>query len=135
MKNHQDPNCIFCKIINKEIPCYKVYENENFLSFITIKPYAKGHILIIPKIHSEDILEANSDTQKQLFELGVDLAKKIKDILKPKRVTFMLAGLGVAHTHLHLIPINSEEQLNPETAYDISKEEIQEVLEFYKNLN
>ncbi len=128
-------NCIFCKIVAGEIPSYKVYEDEMFFGFLTIKPHTKGHMLLIPKDHTEDILTANEVTSENIFKLGRKLASQMKRIFKPDKVAFVLAGQGVPHLHLHLIPMNKESDLNPEIAYSISKEEAGEVLTLYKNLN
>lgn len=128
----KDENCIFCKIVAGEIPSYKVYEDENFLGFLTIKPHTKGHMLLIPKNHTEDILSADDFISEEIFKVGKILAKKIKSILNPEKVSFVLAGLGVNHLHLHLIPMNKESDLNIEMAYDLSKEEALEVLDLYK---
>ncbi len=127
-----DPNCIFCKIVAGEIPSYKVYEDENLFGFLTIKPHTKGHMLLIPKTHTEDILSSDDKTSTKLFSTGKILAKKIKSILNPDKVAFVLAGQGVPHLHLHLIPMNKEIDLSPEMAHDLPKEEASEVLNLYK---
>jgi len=129
---HTDPNCIFCKIVAGEIPSYKVYEDENLFGFLTIKPHTKGHMLLIPKTHTEDILSSDDETSTKLFSTGKVLAKKIKSILNPDKVAFVLAGQGVPHLHLHLIPMNKEIDLSPEMAHDLPKEEALEVLNLYK---
>jgi histidine triad (HIT) family protein len=115
MKNE---NCIFCKIVAGEIPSFKVYEDDNFFGFLTIKPHTKGHTLLIPKIHVEEILVSSDETSTELFRSGKDLAKKIKDIFNSDKVAFVLAGQGVPHLHLHLIPMNHETDLDPHIAKD-----------------
>jgi histidine triad (HIT) family protein len=132
MSHITDPNCIFCKIVAGEIPSYKVYEDDNFFGFLTIKPHTKGHMLLIPKTHTQDILSADEFTSIEIFSLGKKLAQKIKNILGTPRVGFLLAGLEVNHLHLHLIPLTQTEQLNPHSAYDLPKEEAQEVVKMYK---
>lgn len=127
-----NPNCIFCKIVAGEIPSYKVYEDENLFGFLTIKPHTKGHILLIPKNHTEDILTSDDFTSAEIFKVGKTLAKKIKTILNPDKVAFVLAGQGVPHLHLHLIPMNQEIDLSPEMAHDLPKEEALEILSLYK---
>ena len=123
----KDPNCIFCKIVEGSIPSYKIYEDENLFGFLTIKPHTKGHTLLIPKTHTEDILSSDDETSQELFKVGKTLAKKMKSILNPDKVAFLLAGQGVPHLHLHLIPMNHEYDLSPDRAYDASKEELEEV--------
>ena len=127
----KDPNCIFCKIVASEIPSYKVYEDENFFGFLTIKPHTKGHTLLIPKTHTEDILSSDDETSQELFKVGKTLAKKMKSIFNPDKVAFVLAGQGVPHLHLHLVPMNHEYDLNPERAYNATKEELTETQKLF----
>jgi len=127
----KDENCIFCKIIAGEIPSYKVFENENFFGFLTIMPHTKGHMLLIPKNHTEDILSSEDEISDEMFKIGKTLAKKIKQIFKSKRISFQLAGLDVSHLHLHIYPISTNEDLNPHQAYKASKEELEEVQNIY----
>jgi histidine triad (HIT) family protein len=123
----KDPNCIFCKIIDQQIPSYKVYEDENFYGFLTIKPHTKGHTLIIPKEHHEDILTLPENLNKELFTVAQNFSNKLKNIFNSKRVAYMVAGLEVDHMHLHLFPLNNLETLNTSAAYDATKEELLEV--------
>ena len=92
--------CVFCKIIKGDIPCYKVYENENFLSFLDIRPLNKGHTLIIPKKHYRwvwDIEEEYSQTVNQI-------ANAIKKALGTDYVQSVVMGDEVHHAHIHLVP-------------------------------
>lgn len=127
----KDENCIFCKIIAGEIPSYKVYEDENFFGFLTIKPHTQGHTLLIPKSHFEEILVTDDETSQELFKVGKNLAKKMKQIFNPDKIAFVLAGQGVPHLHLHLIPMNKEMDLSPESASDVSKEELLETQKLF----
>jgi len=128
----KDENCVFCKIIANELPSYKVYEDENLFGFLTIRPHKKGHMLLIPKNHSEDIVEMDSEDYEKLFAVAKDIAGKIKEIFSAPRVSLVTMGLAVAHTHLHILPISEESDLNLDMAYDISKEEATEVQGLYK---
>ncbi len=130
-KSETNSECVFCKIAAGQIPCYKVYEDENFLGFLNIKPHTKGHTLLIPKIHVEEILVSSDETSDELFRVGKNLAKKIKNIFNPDKVAFVLAGQGVPHLHLHLFPMNEEDDLNPINAYDASKEELVEAQKLF----
>lgn len=129
---HTDPNCIFCKIVVGQIPSYKVYEDENLFGFLTNKPHTKGHMLLIPKEHTLDILTSSDETSNQLFSVGKKIAKKVKSILNPDKVGFVLAGQGVPHLHLHLIPMNHESDLDHSSARDLNIEEAEEILKKYK---
>jgi histidine triad (HIT) family protein len=124
MKNE---NCIFCKIVANEIPSYKVYEDENLLAFLTIRPHKKGHTIMVPKNHSEDIVEMSEADFDKLFNAGKKLAEKMKSIFGTPRVSLFTMGFGVNHTHLHILPIEKETDLNTDMAYDAMQEELQEV--------
>jgi histidine triad (HIT) family protein len=103
-------DCIFCKIINGELPCSKVYEDDDFLAFMDIQPVNKGHVLVIPKIHKELIVDLDDNLVKKLLIVGNKINKAIrKSDIKSEGVNFFLAdgeaaGQEVFHVHLHLIP-------------------------------
>ncbi len=122
----KDENCIFCKIIEGRIPSYKVYEDENNFAFLTIRPHVKGHLLLIPKNHSEELVVMNDEDYNKLMPVAKRLAAKIKTIYNSPRVSVMTMGFGVAHTHIHIVPISKETDLNTDMAYDASPEELTE---------
>jgi histidine triad (HIT) family protein len=102
-------DCIFCKIINGEIPSAKVYENEHVLAFLDISQVTKGHTLVIPKVHKENIFELTSDIAKNLFEAVPKIANAIKQTYNPVGLNLLnnngeQAGQTVFHYHLHIIP-------------------------------
>lgn len=107
MSTHE--NCIFCKIINGDIPAAKVYENEHVLAFLDISQVTKGHTLIIPKLHQQDVFELEPDTAKEIFSIVPKIANAIKDTYAPIGLNILNnngkpAGQAVFHYHLHLIP-------------------------------
>jgi len=110
---------IFTKIINGEIPCYKVAETDEFLAFLDINPNAKGHTLCIPKIEVDKIFDLDKDTYQNLMEFSRKVAIAIEKTIDCKRVGMTVIGLEVPHTHVHLIPLNSMED-----ARFISKEKL-----------
>lgn len=97
-------NCIFCKIINKEIPCHKIFENKNFLVFLDIKPVNHGHLLIIPKKHIVWMQEAPDKTIAEIFKLTKKMMLVLKKALKSDYVQVSVVGNEVPHFHIHLIP-------------------------------
>lgn len=97
-------DCIFCKIIKGEIPCTKVYEEENNLAFLDINPVSPGHTLIIPKIHSDWMQDASNDVIVQTFILAKNLMAKIVKNLGVDYVQLSVVGKDVPHFHIHLIP-------------------------------
>ena len=103
---------IFKKIIDKEIPCYKVAEDEQFLAFLDINPNAKGHTLCIPKKEIDDILDLDKETYKNLMLFSRKVAKSIKDVIQSKKIAISVIGLEVPHVHVHLIPINDMKDAN-----------------------
>lgn len=104
-----DPNCIFCKIVQGEIPAAKVYEDEHVLAFMDISQVTKGHTLVIPKVHQEDIFELDEEVASHLFSVIPKIANSIKKQFKPLGLNIVnnngeAAGQTVFHYHIHLIP-------------------------------
>jgi histidine triad (HIT) family protein len=107
-------DCIFCKIIKGEIPCFKVFEDDNVLAFADINPISKGHVLIIPKRHVENMWEATEEELVIVMRTAKKLVHAIKDAINPDGVAVLqLNGKAVnqvvMHYHFHLIPRSKEE--------------------------
>lgn len=98
---------IFTKIVNGEIPTYKVAENEDFLAFLDINPLAKGHTLVIPKKEIDYIFDIEDEMYQNLFLFAKKVAASIGKCVKCKRVGMAVIGLEVPHAHIHLVPIHS----------------------------
>ncbi len=101
--------CIFCKIIEGTIPSVKVYEDEHVLAFMNIEPVTKGHVLLIPKTHRENIFDLTAEEAAQLFSVVPKIANALKDEFKPAGLNLLqnngaYAGQAVFHSHLHFIP-------------------------------
>lgn len=99
---------IFTKIVKGEIPSYKVAENDRFYAFLDINPVAKGHTLVISKEETDYIFDLDSKNLAAMFEFAQVVAKGIKAAIPCKRVGIAVLGLEVPHAHIHLIPLNSE---------------------------
>jgi histidine triad (HIT) family protein len=97
---------IFTKIINREIPCYKVAEDENYLAFLDINPNAKGHTLCIPKKEVNKILDLDEDAYLGLMLFSRKVGKALEKTVDCKRIGMSVIGLEVPHVHVHLIPLN-----------------------------
>lgn len=102
-------DCIFCKIVNGEIPAAKVYENEFVLAFLDISQVTKGHTLVIPKVHKENLYEMDAETASHYFKAVPEIAKAIKAEVDPAGLNLInnngeAAGQTVFHFHAHLIP-------------------------------
>lgn len=98
---------IFTKIVNGEIPAYKVAENDSFLAFLDINPLAKGHTLVIPKKETDYILDMEDSELAELMIFAKKVGRAIERVVSCERMGITVIGLEVPHTHIHLIPINS----------------------------
>ena len=103
---------VFTKIVNGEIPCYKVAENDQFLAFLDITPIRRGHVLVIPKSEVDYIFDLSDDSLGSIFIFAKEVSAKIKKIFPCKKVGITVIGLEVPHAHIHLIPINSLADMN-----------------------
>ena len=99
---------IFSKIIAGEIPCYKVAENDNYFAFLDINPLAKGHTLVVPKCETDYIFDLDDQTLGGMVVFAKEVASKIKKMTGCKKVAMVVLGLEVPHAHIHLIPMNTE---------------------------
>ena len=99
---------IFTKIVNDEIPAYKVAEDEKFLAFLDISPVAKGHILVIPKKEVNYFFDLDDDLYTGLMLFAKKVAIGLKRAVQCKKVGVLVLGLEVSHAHLHLIPMQNE---------------------------
>lgn len=100
---------VFTKIVNKEIPCYKVAETSQFLAFLDVNPNAKGHTLCIPKNEIDKIFDLDTSAYIELMRFSRTVAIALEKAVDCKRVGMSVIGLEVPHTHVHLIPLNSME--------------------------
>jgi len=103
---------IFTKIVNGEIPCYKVAEDEHHLAFLDVMPIAKGHTLVIPKKEVDLIFDLDEEEYKNLWAFAQKVAKKLKTAVPCVRVGVAVVGLEVPHAHIHLVPMNEIKDLN-----------------------
>jgi len=103
---------IFSKIINGEIPCYKVAENDQFLAFLDILPVAKGHCLVIPKKEVDYYFDLDAQMMTDINLFAKEVAIKIKKVVPCIKVGVAVIGLEVSHAHIHLVPMNSVGDLN-----------------------
>ncbi len=116
---------IFTKIINGEIPCYKVAETDDFLAFLDINPNAKGHTLCIPKKEVDKIFDLDEETYNALMQFSRKVAIAIEKVIPCKRVGMSVIGLEVPHVHVHLIPLNSMEDARFLNKESLTKEEFE----------
>jgi histidine triad (HIT) family protein len=98
---------LFTRIVNGEIPCHKVDENEKFLAFLDIMPLRKGHVLVIPKVEIDYIFDLDDVLLGEMIIFSKQVAAKIKKVIPCKKIGVSVIGLEVLHAHIHLIPMNS----------------------------
>ena len=121
---------IFSKIIAGEIPSYKISENEKFYAFLDIAPMAKGHVLIVPKVETDQFFDLSADYLAEILLFARPIAKAIERTFDCNRCGISVMGLEVPHAHLHLVPINSADDLNfTREKLKLSPEEFTEIQE------
>lgn len=103
---------IFSKIISGEIPCYKIAESNEFIAILDIMPLTIGHTLIIPKIEIDYIFNLDDETLSGLILFSKKIAPAIEKAIPCKRIGLSVIGLEVPHTHIHLIPLNTMDDIN-----------------------
>jgi histidine triad (HIT) family protein len=119
---------IFTKIINGEIPAYKITENEKFLAFLDVNPNAKGHTLCIPKQEINKIFEMDEDLYLELMQFSRKIAIALEKAMECKRVGMAVVGLEVPHVHVHLIPLNEMDEMRFSNKVKLEKEEFDRIV-------
>ena len=121
---------IFTKIINNEIPSYKVSEDDNFLAFLDAFPLAYGHVLVIPKKETDYIFDLDSDEYNGLWNFAKQVAIAMDKVLVCERIGVAVIGLEVPHAHIHLVPINGVSDINfDKPKMNFSPDKMREVAE------
>ncbi|MGC4128844.1 MAG: HIT family protein [Bergeyella sp.] len=103
---------IFTKIVNGEIPAYKIAEDEHHLAFLDAMPLMEGHTLVIPKKEVDLIFDLASEEYQNLWAFSQEVAKKLVNVYPDKRIAVAVVGLEVPHAHIHLMPIRKMEDMN-----------------------
>lgn len=121
---------VFTKIINGEIPSYKIAEDNNFYAFLDINPLQKGHTLVVPKKEVDEFFTLDDQTMADMIVFAKNIAVKIKKAFPCNRIGMTVIGLEVPHAHIHLIPINAEKDMNFQSPkLSLTKDELIEIAE------
>lgn len=119
---------IFTKIVNGEIPCYKIAEDKNFLAFLDVNPNAIGHTLCIPKQEINKIFDLEDVLYLGLMQFSKKIAIALEKAVPCKRIGMSVIGLEVPHAHVHLIPLNEMDEMRFQNKVRLSKEEFEEIV-------
>tara|TARA_R110000868_G_scaffold404958_1_gene683813 strand:+ start:2139 stop:2528 length:390 start_codon:yes stop_codon:yes gene_type:complete len=123
---------IFTKIVNGEIPCYKIAETEHFLAFLDVNPNTKGHTLCVPKIEVDKIFDLDEATYNGLMAFSRKVAIAIEKAIPCKRIGVTVIGLEVPHAHVHLIPLHTMQDARFIEKQKLSVEEFKGIAEAIK---
>lgn len=118
---------VFTKIINGEIPCYKIAEDDNFIAFLDVNPNAKGHTLCVPKQEINKLFEMEEDHYLNLMKFSRTIAVALEKAISCKRIGMSVIGLEVPHVHVHLIPLNEMDEVRFQKKVSFTKEEFEEI--------
>ena len=116
---------IFTKIVNGEIPSYKIAEDDNYLAFLDVNPNAKGHTLCIPKQEIDKIFDMDDELYLGLMKFSKKVAIALEKTVPCKRVGMAVVGLEVPHAHVHLIPLNHMDEMRFQNKVSLSKDEFE----------
>jgi histidine triad (HIT) family protein len=125
-------NCIFCKIANHEIEHNTIWEDEDFTAFLDKHPQQRGHVLLIPKAHHEDIFEMPDELYGEFLKRAKMLGSVLKRAMESKRVGIVVDGYSVAHVHIHLIPTNAPDSLDSTNRIIFDEAEFPEIVKILK---
>lgn len=118
---------IFTKIINGEIPCYKIAEDENYFAFLDINPNSKGHTLCVPKKEVDKLFDLDEETYMGLMAFSAKIGKAIEAAIPCNRVGMTVIGLEVPHVHVHLIPLHTMANATFQQKESLTAEEFEEI--------
>ena len=118
---------IFTKIINGEIPCYKIAEDENHFAFLDIRPVVKGHTLVVPKKEIDYIFDLDDETLSGMMLFAKKVSEALQQVVPCKRIALMVLGLEVPHAHIHLLPIQNEAEFDIKNKHSFPDSEMKAI--------
>lgn len=117
--------CVFCRILRGELPAHTVRESADFLAFLDVRPINPGHLLLIPRVHVDQLFELPEPSYRALFDQARLLAGPLRAATGALRIGVAVEGFGVPHVHVHLVPLNGGAELNPERARSAAPGELE----------
>lgn len=127
---------IFTKIVNREIPAYIVHEDQYHLAFLDVNPIKFGHTLVIPKLETDYIFDLDSESFQALFAFSREVAILLKNVIPCKKIGVTVIGLEVPHAHIHLVPINSLNDMNfANEKLKLNADEAEDLVKKIKNID
>jgi histidine triad (HIT) family protein len=125
---------LFSRIIAGEIPCHKIAENDHFIAFLDVFPLVKGHTLVVTKKETDYVFDLSTEELEGILVFSRDVAAKVRKAIPCKRIGVSVIGLEVPHAHVHLVPIQTADDLNfTRPKLQVSQEELAEVAELIRN--
>lgn len=118
---------IFSKIVQGEIPCYKLAETDDFLAFLDVRPMVEGHALCIPKVETDYIFDLDDERLAQLMLFSKRVAAGLKQVIPCNRIAVGVLGLEVPHAHVHLVPVITEHDFRFGKSIEVSQKRMQEI--------
>lgn len=118
---------IFSKIIAGEIPCFRVAENDEFFSFLDVRPMQKGHVLVVPKQEVDYLFDLEDDQYSRMFLFAKKVASAIENVIPCRKVGLAVVGLEVPHAHIHLVPLNEVGDLVFGKVTEVSADEMERI--------
>ena len=120
-------NSVFSRIINKELPCHFISENNFAISFMDINPIALGHVLVVPKVEVDYIFDLDPDVYYNLWDFTKKISFALKKTISCERISISVIGLDVPHAHIHLVPINKSSDVDFSNKINISSIELEKL--------
>ncbi|MEL6809945.1 MAG: HIT family protein [Bacteroidota bacterium] len=124
---------LFTKIIQGEIPCYKVAEDDNFIAFLDINPNAKGHTLCVPKLEINKVFDMEEPHYLELMRFSRKVAKAMEHTIPCERIGVSIIGLEVPHVHVHLIPLNEMKEMTFQHKVELTSNEMAALAQAIQN--
>ncbi len=128
-------DCVFCKMVRKEILPNIVWEDDNYMAFLDQNPVKPGHTLLIPKKHTDYLFDLEDVEYCDLFIHAKTISGILKKAFNPKRIGMVVEGFGVPHAHIHLVPINGLGELTPIERIPPTKDELKKIADIIRAIN